>query len=280
MRRAAAALLLCFASAAAGQPEAGPTPSPSPASGTVQEQRIASELYPGGRRVWVYLPPGYSSSAGGDYALLVAFDGEEYLEEIPLPKILDTLLARREAGPFVAVLIDNASGAERLADLANHASFADFVAGEVVDWARQHWRITRDPHRTFVTGSSAGGLAAVLVAFRHPDVFGNVLSQSGAFWRGNEGSNGAPYEWLTSQIAASPKRGVRFLLEVGSLEFKGALGGAAPSILEANRRLRDALLAKGYALTYAEVPDGAHAPEFWRERLPAAIVSLWRPVGN
>ena len=131
-----------------------------------------------------------------------------------------------------------------------------------------------DPRRTIVTGSSAGGLGAAYVAFRRPDLFGNVLSQSGAFWRGNEASNEPPYEWLTSQYAASPRRDIRFLLEVGSRESRGPLGGAAPSILDANRRLRDALTKKGYAVTYAEVPDGVHSPDTWRQRLPAALALL------
>ncbi len=163
---------------------------------------------------------------------------------------------------------------QRLDDLANRAGFAAFLADEVIPWVRLHWNVTRDPRRTIMAGSSAGGLGAAYVAFKRPDLFGNVLSQSGAFWRGNEASNEAPYEWLTSQYAASPRKDIRFLLEVGSRESRGALGGAAPSILEANRRLRDALTKKGYAVTYAEVPDGDHAPATWRQRLPAAIATL------
>jgi len=129
-----------------------------------------------------------------------------------------------------------------------------------------------------VTGSSAGGLAAAHAAFRHPEVFGNVLSQSGAFWRGNEGTNGEPYEWLTSRYAEAPRRDVRFVLEVGARETARALGGAAPSILESNRRLRDVLVAKGYPVAYAEVPDAGHGPEFWKLRLPEAIAALARPA--
>jgi enterochelin esterase-like enzyme len=253
---------------------APPEPSANAPAGHVEETTIPSRLYPKPRRVWVYTPPGYSAGAAPDYDLLVVFDGEEYLEDIALPAMLDRLLARGEAGPFVAVLIDNGRGAERLADLGNRAQFADFVAADVVAWARRNRKATRDPRRTFVTGSSAGGLEAAYLALRHPEVFGNALSQSGAFWRGNEASNDPPYEWLTSQVAAQPKRDIRFLLEVGTLETRGALGGAAPSILEANRRLRDALRAKGYAVTYAEVPDAGHGPEFWRERLPAAIAAI------
>jgi enterochelin esterase-like enzyme len=74
---------------------------------------------------------------------------------------------------------------------------------------------------------------------------------------------------------------VRFCLDVGSTETRGALGGAAPSLRDANRRLRDVLKAKGYTLDYFEVPGGVHSPESWAKRLPIAIAALNSPVtGN
>jgi len=247
--------------------------APSQPGGRVEEHRIASRVLGRERRVWVYTPAGYTDSKS-DYDLLIAFDGEEYLSDIPLPAMLDKLVAERKAPAFVSVLIDNESGAARLDDLGNRSKFADFLAGELLDWVRARWRVTRDPSRTIVAGSSAGGLAAAYAAFRHPEVFGKVISQSGAFWRGNEAANEPPWEWLTSQYASAPKKNVRFYLDVGAMESRGALGGAAPSILEANRRLRDVLRKKGYEVAYAEVPDGTHSPESWRLRLPAAIATL------
>ncbi len=249
-------------------------PRPGMRAGRVEEFGVASRIYGRERRVWVYTPPGYPASAGTSYDFIVAFDGGTYLSDLPLPMILDSLLAAGKSPPFVAVLIDNASSAARLEDLANRARFATFLCDELVPWMRERWQVTRDPHRTIVTGSSAGGLAAAYVALQRPDLFGEVLSQSGAFWRGNEGSNHAPYEWLTSRYAASPRRDIRFFLDVGALETRGAVGGAAPSILEANRHLRDALRAKGYAVTYSEVPGGVHAPSSWRARLPIGIAKL------
>jgi len=258
--------------AAAPAPPSDPAPR---AAGRVEELPIASEIYGKERKVWAYTPPGYSDAAP-PCDLLIVFDGREYVEDIRLPAILDSLLAARRAGPFVALLTDNATGGERLADLANHARFAQFLADEAVPWARKRWRVASDPRRVFVAGSSAGGLAAAYVAFRRPDVFGNVLSQSGAFWRGNEASNDPPYEWLTGQVASSPKKDIRFLLEVGTAESAGALGGAAPSILVANRRLRDALRARGYTVDYREIPGGRHTVETWGERFPDALADLAR----
>ena len=46
-----------------------------------------------------------------------------------------------------------------------------------------------------------------------------------------------------------------------------------------SRHIGDALKAKGYALTYAEIPGGQHAPQYWMQRLPIGIVTLtstWR----
>jgi enterochelin esterase family protein len=101
-----------------------------------------------------------------------------------------------------------------------------------------------------------------------------VWSQSGAFWRGAEASNDAPYEWLTQRVKASPRKDIRFYLDVGELEDHPTLGGAGPNLRDANRRLRDALNAKGYDVTYAEVPNGNHGPEWWRSRLATGIVAL------
>jgi enterochelin esterase family protein len=206
--------------------------------------------------------------------MILAFDGGEYLTALPLPHLLDSLLAAHAVTPLVAVLIDNGSGASRLDDLANRAWFVDFIGNEVVPWIRARWQVSRDPRRSLITGSSAGGLAAVHIALRRPDLFGNALSQSGAFWRGREATNGPPYEWLVAQAARWPRGSVRFWLEVGSTESRGALGGSAPSILSANRAMRDTLRAKGYDVTYVEVPDGVHAPETWAPRLPAGIAAL------
>jgi enterochelin esterase family protein len=205
---------------------------------------------------------------------MVVFDGDTYSTEIPLPGILDSLIGAKRIPPTVAILFDNGSAPGRLADLANSKRFASFVATELVPWVRQHYSVTHSADHTIIAGSSAGGLGATYIALKYPDVFGNVLSQSGAFWRGNEASNEPPYEWLTAQYAASPKVSVRFFLDVGSLETRGALGGAAPSLLDANRHLRDVLKAKGYAIDYFEVPNGVHSPESWRTRLPVGIVTL------
>ena len=243
-------------------------------AGSVQEYSIPSRHQAKDRRVWVYTPAGGSAARDSSLGMILAFDGGDYLNAIALPQVLDSLIAARAVPPVIAVLIDNGSGASRLDDLANRAWFVDWIGDEVVPWVRGHWPVSHDPRRALITGTSAGGLAALHIALRRPDLFGNSLSQSGAFWRGSEASNAPPYEWLAAQVARWPRGAVRLWLEVGSTESRGALGGSAPSILSANRAMRDSLRARGYDLKYVEVPNGVHAPETWAARLPAALVAL------
>jgi enterochelin esterase family protein len=252
------------------------TSSALSAQGISRQTMIHSREYGRDRRMWVYTPPGYDARRKDPYPLIVMFDGAEAIDPnvMDMPATLDSLLAAKAAPAFVAVFIDDSAGAVRTAELGNSAKFGRFVAGEVIPYVRKNWNVTRDPHRTIVAGSSAGGIASANLALFHPEIFGNVISQSGAFWRGNEGSNSPPWEWLTTQYASSPKKGVRFVMDVGALETGKVLGGAGPVFIEANRRLRDALQSKGYSVIYTEVPNGQHAPKFWKPRLPVDVVAI------
>ena len=249
----------------------------------VAAQRLAHHViydstYRRPRQLWLYTPPDYDST-GSRYPLIIAFDGADYRDTIPLPRILDTLYAGHHAPAFVAVLVDDSSGAARIAELGNARGMVTFLGRQLVPWVRRQRHVTTDPHRVILTGSSAGGLAAAFAALARPDLFGNVLSQSGAFWRGPEASNEAPYEWLATHVTAIPRQDLRFFLDVGELEDHATLGGAGPNFLGATRRFREALRARGYPVDYTEVPGGQHAPMFWQSRLPIGIVALaasWR----
>ena len=242
--------------------------------GTVSAHMIRDASFGRARAVWVYTPPGYDARRKTTYPLIIAFDGASYRDSMPLPRVLDSLLATRRTTAFVAVLVDDSSGAVRTTELGNAARMPRFIGTQLLPWVRQRWHVTRDPARVIATGSSAGGLAAAHLALTRPDLVGNVFAQSGAFWRSAEGSNGAPYEWLTARVGLIPKQPVRFILDVGELEDHATLGGTGPNFRDATRRFRDALVTRGYDVTYIEVPGGNHAEQWWRPRLPAGIVAL------
>ena len=122
-------------------------------------------------------------------------------------------------------------------------------------------------------GVSLGGLNAAYCALRYPEVFGNVLSQSGAFgffpdWDNVEENDTSPFGWLIRQFVATRKLPIRFYLEAGLFE------NDSPEILLAqNRRMRDVLEAKGYSVVYSEVAGG-HEFLSWRGSVADGLIAL------
>jgi enterochelin esterase-like enzyme len=137
-------------------------------------------------------------------------------------------------------------------------------------WLQVRFQTTTDPRRSVVGGSSAGGLGAAYIAWRHPGRVGKVLSQSG--WFGGPRS-GRPREpgWLPAPFIASPSPSLEFYLDAGSLET--GTGEGPEEILPANRRFRDILLASGNVVHYSEF-EGGHDYVVWRGTLSDGLHSL------
>jgi enterochelin esterase family protein len=191
--------------------------------------------------------------------------------------ILDNLIAASKIPPTIAVLIANPSQETRGKELPPNPEFADFLAKELIPWVRDHYNVTRDPRHTVVGGSSYGGIAATYAGLRHPDVFGNVLCQSGSFWwapdRKIEPDMDATIEpgWLAKEFIKSPKLPLKFWMDAGVFEVDPYAGGGA--ILEPSRHMRDVLLAKGYEVHYQQFISG-HDYLNWRGTLADGLIAL------
>jgi enterochelin esterase family protein len=246
-------------------------PQPNVPTGEIKPLKISSDILKKERAVSVYTPAGYATDKQ-PYGLLIVFDGWDYLRLIPLPTILDNLIASQKIMPLVAILIHNESQATRNRELGCDAIFTDFLAKELVPWARKNYRLSLNPKQTIVAGASLGGVSAAYCALRYPEVFGNVLSQSGAFWHypGWPGKEAAVNEtgWLARQFEAQRKLPIRFYLEAGLFETDLPL-----TILTENRRMRDVLKAKGYELTYSEFAGG-HDYVYWRGSVADGLIAL------
>lgn len=276
-------------------PGAPPQPwlvaKPGVAEGRVEKQTIKSVIQKIDRPFSVYTPANYKAD-GPPNALLILFDGEDLSDDGQYRvTTLNNLIAASRIPPTVAVFVDNIPR-RRLVDLVASNEFADFMGKELVPWIRSHYNVTKDPKQTVITGYSAGGLASAYVALRHPEVFGNVLSQSGAFWwsfehnggvcgsrcpdsggRGGDGSRDSTTEGniMVKQFLASPKLPLRFYLAVGIFEYDRNGGGG--EILEGTRHLRDVLLAKGYQVHYQQFVGG-HDGLSWRGALADGLINL------
>jgi enterochelin esterase family protein len=207
-------------------------PLPGIRKGAVEKTPFKSALLDNTRDLWIYTPPDFSRE-NGRYPLLVMFDGQSYVEAAPTPVILDNLIAKKKIPPLIAIFIGNPTSASRASELTCSPMFADFVAFEVVPWMREKYGATSDPHSIGAAGASFGGLAAAYVSFRHPEVFGNALSQSGSLWW--KPGDAADPEWLTKQYAMAPNTGARLFVEAGLMEDGESLTG--PSLLSERRNV-------------------------------------------
>jgi enterochelin esterase family protein len=275
-------------------PGAPPQPwlvaKPGTPEGRVEKHTIKSTIQKIDRPISVYTPANYKAD-GPPNALLVLFDGEDLEDDPYALTTLNNLIAAAKIPPTVAVFVENVPR-RRLVDMVANPEFADFMAKELVPWVRAHYNVTKDAKQTVLTGYSAGGLASTYVALRHSEVFGNVLSLSGAFWwsfehnggvcgsrcpdsagRGSETSTDATTEgnFLVKDFLASPKLPLRFYLAAGTFEID--LEASGGNILETTRHLRDVLLAKGYDVKYQQYVGG-HDGVSWRGLLADGLIVL------
>jgi enterochelin esterase family protein len=242
-----------------GAPPLLPEKSDAPLAGTVETARFVNPATGNQHTASVYLPPGFRRDGSG-YLLIVVLDGTPYTTTIPGPAILDALIARGVLRPLVAVFVDTSF--DRAGQLSCSRSFSEMLATVIVPRIRESHHAGLAARDTAVAGSSLGGLASTCAAMTYPEVFGNVLSQSGSFWWTPDETP----EWPTRQVTQTPPRSVRFYQEVGAMEI--------PQQLDTNRRFRDALRSNGVTVNYREF-NGNHHYLAWRSGFADGLVSLF-----
>jgi enterochelin esterase-like enzyme len=249
-------------------------------AGRVQRDKFTSKLLGNERPIWIYTPHGYAAGKK-PYGLLVLTDGGIWVNAGRVTTTLDNLIAAGLIPPLVAVMVDNPN---RWRELSCNSTYADFLAQEIVPWARANYHATDRPEQTIIGGTSLGGLQAACVGLTHSEVFGNVLSQSGDFKWKPDGEK--EWEWLKRQFAASPRLPLRFSFEAGLLEgtwwWRDLMLNRPnpppatlidPTFLAANRNLRDTLQSKGYSVHYTEF-NGNHGTLNWRGTLASHLIAL------
>ena len=256
-------------------PQPWTAPRPGIPAGRIEKHSYKSAALNNEREVAIYLPPLYSPQAE-PYPLLVLFDEDAYLSLVPTPTILDNLIAEKRIPPLIALLIGNAPDDARDRELLCNPQFDRALVEELLPWAHGQYNFTKEPRNIVIGGSSLGGIGAACAALRYPEIFGNVLAQSGAFHRAPPSANHADEQrtepnWFVRQVIASPTKPVRFYLDAGSAEFNAT--GSADSILFCTRTLRDVLRAKGYEVHFQEF-EGGHDYLSWRGTLADGLLAL------
>ncbi|TWU29955.1 alpha/beta hydrolase [Bythopirellula polymerisocia] len=134
----------------------------------------------------VYTPAGYASQSLSDLPVVYVTDGHEYLADHmgSMVVVLDNLIASGALQPTMAVFIDPrdpTSGQNRRAEqYTGNASFAGFVADELVPMIDAAYRTQAQPAGRTILGTSLGGVNSAYFGATRSDVFQHIAIQSPA----------------------------------------------------------------------------------------------------
>ena len=166
-------------------------------AGKVVVERIESEVLQGNplgdpakRDLHVYLPPGYSTGPRRRYPLVLALTGftgfgesmfQRKAFEPSLADRLDRMIAARKIPPMIVASPDcfTALGGSQYVDSAAVGKYETHVIEEVVPFIDERFRTRATARHRGVTGKSSGGYGALMLAMKHPDVFGALASHAG-----------------------------------------------------------------------------------------------------
>lgn len=225
---------------------------------TVRRHKLGSRAFGADRRVVVASPPG----ARRPLPVVVLHDGVAYQR---LARAADVLAALVRQGRAPAAHLVFLEPADRLEEYAWDERFVRFVHDEVRPFVAEHYATGSG---WWAMGASLGGLAAATLGLRAPADWTGVVAQGGAFLGSPEDRrhHGTERSWLAERLEAGAGAGLRWVLDVGTLDW----------LRPVNRRVRDALLARGADVTLAERPAG-HNWGCWRDGLADALAAALRP---
>jgi len=132
---------------------------------------------PGGVRVCVHTPPGYSAAASSPLPLLVLLHGGNGSEQ-DLLRFVDTIDSAMATGslPPMVIAMPGAGRSLYMDFRDGSQKWETFITTELLAWLRSEFHVASEREATFIGGWSMGGLGSLRTAFKHPDLFGAVAA--------------------------------------------------------------------------------------------------------
>ena len=251
---------------------------PGVPQGTVTKAEWRSTIFPGTvRDYYVYVPAQYQAETPA--SVMVFQDGAGYVSETGPARasmVFDNLIHQRRMPVTVGVFIDPgrfppvAEGKEPVSNRSFEYDtlsdqYARFLLDEMLPAVGERYRLTQDPDKRAICGSSSGGICSWNVAWERPDAFRKVLSHVGSF---ADIRGGHVYP---TRIRKTPPKPIRVFLQAGSHDLDVGWGNWTLANLEMAAALNFA--GYDYRLEYG---DGAHSIEHGGAILPESLTWLWR----
>lgn len=264
-----------------------PAPPPRITGTVLTVEPPAGAASPPARPVWVWLPPGYDAAPARRYPVLYLLDGQNVFDwrsagsEWMVDETAQRLVLAGAVQPMIIVAVP--SGRDRTDELTPTAgrmdgqrrggggpAFARWLLDGLKPAIDARFRTQPETASTAIGGSSFGGLFALWFALHHADRIGAALVVSPSVWWDDGFLLRDASQWTPAPGTQRP----RLWLDIGGQEGPGAV----PAV----QRLRDTLLARGWAagmqLAYTEAPDAGHDELAWAARVEGMLKFLYPPT--
>jgi S-formylglutathione hydrolase FrmB len=253
-------------------------------AGELETKTLSSEALGMEMKVNVLLPDSYQSEKDRRYPAVYLLHGYggDYTEWTKVgvaaeAKGLDVIIAMPEGDKSFYV---NHSGEAK-------GRWEDYLTKEVVQFVDRNYRTASGREARAISGLSMGGYGAMVLGLRHPELFGAIVSHSGALQVPGETMGGEIGDRLTKIFGPpeSPERksyDLRKLITELPAEKRPDIYidcGSSDFLLEANRAFVAELAKLHVPYEYREVP-GAHNYEYWKRNVRYSLTHQIHALGE
>jgi enterochelin esterase-like enzyme/outer membrane protein assembly factor BamB len=233
--------------------------------GSLESHELTSAARPGAKTgLHVYLPAAYDAGRDRLPAAYV-LGGDEARDLGEVPRALDHVVGRSVA-PVVVVFVGRIEwGTQRPAEDQEADAGAELLAREVVAFVDARYRTAAEPARRAVVGAGFDGWDAAYAAFRHPEVFGALGTQSLFMLKETE-------SLLKQRVGDAKQQPLRLYLDWGRYDLRATREAWDTGAM--NRRFAAFLRERGYRPAGGEAPDGFGWAS-WRNRVDRLFAALF-----
>lgn len=232
-----------------------------------------------GRRVWVYLPPGYAQS-NQRYPVLYMLDGQNLFDvrtsfagEWKVDEACEALITSGELRPLIVVGIEN-GGASRITEYTpwpdpsygggGGESHLVAIRDQLIPEIDRRYRTLAGPNFRWMAGSSLGGLLAYYAGLEHSATWTRIAALSPSIWWDNR--------HLLSYALSRPRANLaRVYHDMGTSE------GSAQYVTDL-RDMRTRFVEMGFGvnldLLHIEAAGANHSETYWALRTPQMLLFL------
>lgn len=245
-----------------------------------------SRFIKGSRGIVVYLPPDYDISPSRRYPVLYLQDGQNLFDPATaflgndwgLNDLAEQLIQSGRIEPLIIVGIYN-NGRSRVSEYTpvpdragqggGARDYGRFLVKDLKPHIDSQYRTQPECTSTGLGGSSLGGLVALYLGLKYPEVFCKLIVMSPSVWWANRA--------ILRQLRGFRRTpGQKIWLDVGTME-----GQNPQAVVDDVVQLRDVLVKKGWQLgndlAFMRDEGAGHDEKAWGRRMRDALQFLFPP---